>query len=125
MRGCGLARLGTETCGLLLERRRLLLGVRALLLATFLVGDALAQVVLPVHVVDVDDLAVRVEVEHPVDRLADQLDVMADDDQAALVALEEITQPHDAVRVEMVGRLVEDHRLRVGEEDPGELDAPT
>ncbi len=103
--------------------RRLLLDVGALLLAALLVGDPLAQVVLPVHVVDVDDLAVRVEVEHAVDRLADELDVVADDDEPALVALEELAQPHDAVGVEVVRRLVEDHRLRVREQDPRQLDA--
>jgi hypothetical protein len=50
---------------------------------------------------------------------------VADDDEPALVVLQELAQPHDAVGVEVVGRLVEDHRLRIGEEDPRELDAAT
>ncbi len=48
---------------------------------------------------------------------------MADDDQPALVVLEELAKPHHAVRVEVVRRLVEDHRLGVREEDARELDA--
>ena len=119
----GLRRLRAEARGLQLQLCRLLLDVDALLLAALLVGHPLAQVVLPVHVVDVDDLAVRVEVEHAVHGLADELDIVADHDQPALVVLEELAQPHDAVGVEVVGRLVEDHRLGIREEDAGELDA--
>ena len=123
VRGGGLRGLRAEARGLQLQLGRLLLDVDALLLAALLVGHALAEVVLPVHVVDVDDLAVGVEVEHAVDGLADELDVVADDDQAALVVLEELAQPHDAVGVEVVGGLVEDHRLGVREQDAGKLDA--
>ena len=63
--------------GLQLQHTGLLLGVGALLLAALLVGGALTLVVLPAHVVDVDHRAVRVEVEHPVHGLADELDVVA------------------------------------------------
>ncbi len=122
---CGrLRRLRAEPGRLHLQHGGLLLDVGALLLAALLVGHPLAQVVLPVHVVDVDHLAVGVEVEHAVDRLADQLHIVGDDDEAALVVLEELPQPHDAVRVEVVRRLVEDHRLGVGEQDARQLDAP-
>ncbi len=48
---------------------------------------------------------------------------MADHDQAALVALEELAQPRDRVRVEVVGGLVEEHRVGAGEQDARELDA--
>jgi hypothetical protein len=121
----GLRRLRAELGRLLSQRRGLLLGVDSFLLAALLVGDALALVVLPAHVVDVDDLAVRVEVEHAVDGLADELDVVADHDEPALVRLEEVAQPHDAVGVEVVGRLVEDHGVGVAEEDASEFDAAT
>ena len=47
---------------------------------------------------------------------------MADHDQAAGERLEEVAQPDDRVGVEVVGRLVEQQRLRVGEQDPGQLD---
>ena len=65
----------------------------------------------------------RVEVEHPVDGLADELDIVADHDEAARVVLQELAQPDDGVGVEVVRRLVEDHRVGVGEQDAGELDA--
>ena len=119
----GLCRLGPELRCLLLEGCRLLLGVRALLLAAFLVGHTLAQVVLPRHVVDVDDLAIRIEIEDPVDGLTDELDVVRNDDQAALVVLQELPQPHHTVGIQVVRRLIEDHRLRVREEDAREFDA--
>ena len=123
MRGCGLRRLRPELRGLILECGGLLLDVGPLLAAALLVGGALAQVQLPAHVVDVDELPVRVEVEDAVDGLADELDVVRDDDQSAAVALQELAQPHDAVGVEVVRGLVEDHRLRVREQDARELDA--
>ncbi len=49
-------------------------------------------------------------------------DVVADHDQTALVRAEELAQPHDRVGVEVVGGLVEEQRLRTGEQDPGQLD---
>ncbi len=47
---------------------------------------------------------------------------MADHDQPALVGLEELTQPDDGVRVEVVGGLVEQERLGTREQDASELD---
>jgi hypothetical protein len=57
-------------------------------------------------------------VEDLVDDLLDQVRVVADDDQAAPVVLQVVTQPDDRVGVEVVGRLVEQQRLRVTEKDP-------
>src|SRR5690606_39663494 len=51
MRGGGLRGLRPESRGLELERRRLLLGVRALLPPALLVRFALAEIVPPPHVV--------------------------------------------------------------------------
>ena len=48
---------------------------------------------------------------------------MADHDHAALVLLQELAQPDDAVGVEVVGGLVEDHRVGAREQDARELDA--
>ena len=48
---------------------------------------------------------------------------MADHHQGAAVALEVVAQPGDRVGVQVVGRLVEQHGLRIGEQDPGQLDA--
>ena len=67
--------------------------------------------------------AVGVEVPHLVDDGLEQLDVVADHDQPAAVAGEEAAQPGDRVGVEVVGRLVEQQRLGVGEQDAGQLDA--
>ena len=60
---------------------------------------------------------------HLVDDGLEQLDVVADDDEPAAVAGEEAAQPGDRVGVEVVGRLVEQQRLGVGEQDAGQLDA--
>ena len=123
LRGLGLRRLRAHLVGLGVERVDLPLGVRPLLLAAALVGLPLLQVALPAEVVDVDLGPVGVEVPHLVDDGLEQLDVVADHDQAAAVAGEEAAQPGDRVGVEVVGRLVEQQRLGVGEQDPGQLDA--
>ena len=47
---------------------------------------------------------------------------MADHQQAAGVGGQEAAQPADRVGVQVVGRLVEQHGLRAGEQDPGQLD---
>ncbi len=47
---------------------------------------------------------------------------MADDDEAALVAAQEVAQPDDRVGVEVVRRLVEQQRVRAAEQDSGQLD---
>src|SRR5690606_40706901 len=46
-----------------------------------------------------------------------EVDVVRDHDHAALVRLEELAQPDDRVGVEVVGGLVEDHRLGAREQD--------
>ena len=102
----------------------LLLGVGALALAAPLVGLALLEVGLPADVVDVERGPVGVEVEDPVDDVLEQADVVADHHQPALVAAQEVAQPDDRVGVEVVGRLVQQQRLRAAEQDPGQLDAP-
>ena len=47
---------------------------------------------------------------------------MTDDHQTASVSLEEVAKPDDRVGVEVVGGLVQQQRLRAGEENAGELD---
>ena len=111
----------------------LLLGVRALAAAALLVGRPRLLVAAPVHVVDVDLAAGGVEEPHLVDHRGEQLGVVADHDEPALVGGEERAQPGDRVGVEVVRGLVEQQRRRarrspataVGgrEQDPGELDA--
>ena len=80
---------------------------------------------MPAHVVDVDHGTVGVEVEDLVDRRLEQRVVVADHHEPAAVRLEEVAQPDDRVGVEVVGRLVEQHDLGTGEQDPGQLDATT
>ena len=49
---------------------------------------------------------------------------MADHHQAAAVGPKMVAQPADGVGVQVVGRLVEQQRLRPAEENPGQLDPP-
>ena len=67
-------------------------------------------------------LAGAVEVQHPGDRLVEQLEVVADDEQGAAVGAQEAEQPVAGVVVEVVGGLVEHEQLAAGEEDAGQLD---
>ena len=125
LRRLGLGGLGAHLVGLVGEGLGLVLGVHALALAALLVGLALGEVGLPADVVDVDDRAVGVEVQHPVDAGLEQPDVVGDHHEPALVVAQEVAQPHDRVGVEVVGRLVEQQRLGAGEQDPGQLDPAT
>ncbi len=122
LRSLGLGRLGAHLLGLRGERPGGLLGVGPLALAPLLVGLALREVALPADVVLVERGPVGVEVEHLVDHGLEQLDVVADDHQATGVLLQVAPQPGDRVGVEVVGRLVEQQRRRVGEQDAGQLD---
>ena len=58
-----------------------------------------------------------------IDRRVEKVAVVADDDHGARVAGEIALQPHRAFQVEIVGRLVEEQEVRLGEEDRGERDA--
>jgi hypothetical protein len=83
----------------------------------------LAQVGLPAQVVDVELGAVGIKVEDLVDDRIEQVDVVRDDDETALVALEVVAQPGDRVGVEVIGRLVEEQSLGAREEDARQFDA--
>ena len=65
-----------------------------------------------------------IEVEHPRDRLVEQLEVVADDEQRPAVGPQEAHQPLLGVDVEVVRRLVEAQHVAAGEQDAGQLDAP-
>ncbi len=58
------------------------------------------------------------------DGLVEQGQVVGDDEKGAPVAGEVLDEPALGVDVEVVGRLVEEQDVGVGEEDAGELDAP-
>ncbi len=121
----GLGRLGPHLVRLGLEGVDLLLGVGPLAAAAALVELPLGQVRLPVDVVDVQGGAGGVEVEDLVHAAVEQVDVVADHDQPAVVGAQELAQPDDRVGVEVVGGLVEQQgRLVVagpGEQDAGQL----
>jgi hypothetical protein len=124
LRGDRLGRLRAHLVGLLHQRGRLLLRVGPLAVAASLVDLTLLQVGLPPDVVEVEGGAVGVEMEHLVHHRVEQIDVVADDDEPAGIGAQVVAQPADGIGVEVVGRLVEQQRLRVGEQDPGELHAP-
>ena len=109
-----LVRLGHQLGGLAF-------GIEALAAATLLVGLALFEVQLPAHRIDVEGGPVGVEVEDLVDGLLQQLGGVADHHDTAGVGLEEFTQPHDGVGVEVVGRLVEQQGVGIAEQDAGQL----
>ena len=123
--GDGLGRLGPHLLALGLEMFGFLEGVGAFFAPTPLVFLALLEVGGPPQVVDVDVGAVGVEVENLVDGVAQELNVVGDDHDAAGKGFNPVAQPHDRVVVEVVGGLVEQEHVGVGEEDAGELDAAT
>ena len=85
----------------------------------------LGQVVLPAHVVLVNHAAVRVQVEDAVDDQLHQLNIVTNDHQAAREVLQEVTQPHDGVSIQVVGRLIQQHGVRIGKEDARQLHTAT
>ena len=66
-----------------------------------------------------------VEVQHLGDRLVEQLEVVAHDEQRAAVRAEEAHQPLLGVDVEVVGGLVEHQVVGAAEQDARQLDPPT
>ena len=79
--------------------------------------------VLRVRAVVLDELAV-VEVQDARDRLVEQREVVADDEQRAAERAQERHQPFLGVDVEVVRRLVEQQEVVAGEQDARELDPP-
>ena len=120
--GHGFGGLGPHLLPLGAQGGGLLLGVGALPTAPVLVVGALLEVGVPAQVVDVEDPATGVEVHDLVDGVAQELNVVADDDEAPGVGTQVVAQPQDRVVVEMVGGLIEQERVGLLEQDPGELD---
>ena len=85
------------------------------------VGLALLQVDLPADVVRLQRGGVGIEVEDLVDHHLEQRGVVADHHQAAAERLQVVAQPGHRVGVQVVGGLVQQQGLRVGEQDPGQL----
>src|SRR6202035_608202 len=64
-----------------------------------------------------------VEVQDPVDRVVEKIAIVADDDHRARIAREVLLQPQGAFEVEIVGRLVEEKEIGLGEQGCGESQA--
>ena len=126
--GGGLRRLGAEAVDELLQPGDLLgLPGGHLRLPLLVAGARLA--VLRVRALVLDEVAGAglvgtVEVQHAGDRLVEQVEVVADDEQGAAVGPQEAHQPLLGVDVEVVRRLVEAQHVAAREQDPGQLDAP-
>ena len=56
-----------------------------------------------------------IDVQDPVDGIVEQVAVMADDDDGSRIARQVIGQPQRAFEVEVVGRLIEQKQIRLGE----------
>ena len=72
--------------------------------------------------IDVDLRAVCIEVEDLVDSVAQQLDVVRNDHDAAGEGLDPVAQPDDRIVIEVVCGFVEEQHVRVGEQHAGEFD---
>ena len=121
MRSGGLGRLGSELRRLQLKGSCLLFRIGTLFLTALLIGFSLSQVVLPPHVVDVENFTIRVKVEDTIHCLGDEYDVVRNHNHAALVVLEEFTQPHNRIGVEVVGRFIENHGFGVTKQNACEF----
>ena len=82
--------------------------------ALLLVEVVVARVGGELAAVDLDDLG---------DDAVHELAIVRGHQQRALVALEELLEPDQDLEVEMVGRLVEQHRVGPHQQDAGERDA--
>ena len=120
-----LRRLRAHLIRLLHQSIRLLLRIRTLTLAAVLILLTLSQVVLPTHVVLVNHAAVRVQVEDAVDDQLHQLNVVANNHQAAREVLQEVAQPQNRVGIQVVGRLIQQHGVCIGEENTRQLHTAT
>ena len=63
------------------------------------------------------------EMQDPVDRVVEQIAVMADDDHRARVARDVLLEPKRRLEVEIVGGLVEQQQIGLGEQHRGERHA--
>ena len=103
------------------QLRRLAFRIQAFPLAALLVGLPLLQITFPIHRVEIQLGAVGVQVEHLVHDRFEQTDVVADHHQTASEALQISLQPGYGIRIEMVGGLIQQEGVGVGEQDPGQL----
>ncbi len=119
--GLGLGRLGAHAFSLIAQGGRLLFGIASFAPAASFIGLTGGEVRRPAHGINIDLLPVGIQVPHLVDRVRQQIGVVADDDEPTLVRGQEFAQPSDGVRIEVVRRFVKQQHVSTTEEDPGEL----
>src|SRR5688500_183448 len=94
-------------------------------LARLLALQALALLLEPLRVVAlVGNAGATVELEDPLRGVVEEVAVVGHGDYGSGKAFEETLEPFDALGVEVVGRLVEEEHVRLGEQQPAERDAP-
>src|SRR5918998_1552814 len=87
-------------------------GALARLLLAALLGEALLLLLEPGRVVAlVRDAAAAVELEDPAGDVVEEVAVVGDDQDGALVLVEEALEPRDRLRVQVVRRLVEEQQV--------------
>ena len=104
----GLGCLGTKLGRLLLQCRCLLFRVGALSATPRFIGSAGIEVLLIAHVVHIGLAADRIEEPHLVAHGLQQFDVVGNHNEPALVLGQELAQPRNGVRIQMVGRLIQE-----------------
>ena len=119
--------LAAHAAGLRLEPRDLARLAFGQLRGAFLVAFARREV-LRVRALVLDEragalLRLAVDVHHAGDRLVEEIEVVAHDEQRAAVRPQELEQPGAGVGVEVVRGLVEQEQLAAAEEDAHELGA--
>ena len=73
--------------------------------------------------VDVDLSTIRIQVEHLVDRVTEELDVVGNNHDATGERLNPVAQPDDRIVVEVVRGLIQEEYIGVGEEHACQFDA--
>src|SRR6516165_3644546 len=123
------ARLGLGLAGARRSRDPFLLaGERAL--ARFLLAAFLLQPLLLLHqpgrvIALVGNAAAAVELEDPAGDVVEEVAVVGDDQDRAWIVAQVALEPRHRLGVEMVGRLVEQQKLGLLEEQPAQRDAAT
>ena len=116
----GLTRLRTGAYPLELFRERAL-ACRALLL---LECETCLLLFEPAGVVALKwEAATTVDLENPASHVVEEVAIMGDGDDAALIVVQEAFEPGDRLGVEMVGRLVEQEQVGRGQKQTTKCDA--
>ncbi len=115
-----LPRTGRHADPLELARQRLL----ALALGLLFQREPLLLLLQPRRVVSLPrDAGPAIELENPLGGVVEEVAVVRDGDDGALVFLQEALEPRDRLRVEMVGRLVEQQQVGRLEQQAAQRDA--